>query len=242
MTPEPGTTAGPDSGDDTSTGCDFICCDVFAQDCPEGEKCAPYANDGGSSWNASKCVPVTGSGQPGDACTTARGGVSGLDDCAEGAMCGGIDPETNEGKCIALCTGNLEAPVCPVGSLCAISGGGFLNLCIPDCYPLAPECPGDDLCIPVSRGFTCVVDASGEEGQQYDPCEYANACDHGLFCADPANAGMCDPNAVGCCLQFCDITKDPSPCTDELQCVTWWAEGESVPPGLENIGACIIGA
>src|SRR5690606_7229360 len=33
-------------------------CDVFAQDCPPGEKCTFWADDGGSSWNALKCVPV----------------------------------------------------------------------------------------------------------------------------------------------------------------------------------------
>ena len=251
MTPEPGSTAGPDTGGDTSTGCDFICnptddnpsmCDVFAQNCPEGEKCAAYADDGGSTWNANKCVPVMGSGQHGDACTVTGGGVSGLDDCVKGVMCWGVDPETSEGNCIALCTGTVEAPVCPVNSSCKFYGGGVLNVCIPRCNPLTSPCPGDDLCIPTGDDFTCVLDASGEEGQRYDPCEYANACDQGLFCADPANAGMCDPNATGCCLQFCDITKEPTPCTDDLQCITWWVEGESVPPDLANIGACIIGA
>ncbi len=85
----PGTGTGElvsSSGGATSTGttggdtCGFLCgtdedatgvtpCDVFKQDCPEGEKCSAYADDGGTSWNASKCVPVNGDGQPGEPCT-----------------------------------------------------------------------------------------------------------------------------------------------------------------------------
>src|SRR5687767_7832170 len=32
-------------------------CDVWAQDCAAGEKCAPY-DDAGLSWDALKCVPL----------------------------------------------------------------------------------------------------------------------------------------------------------------------------------------
>ena len=256
--PDTATGGGGSTGSDTDTTCGFICmeetdgtvdiqCDVFKQDCPAmgdiEQKCTAYANNGGSSWNATKCTPVTGENAVGDTCTTEGGGVSGNDTCIKGAMCWGVDPETNEGTCVGLCTGTAESPVCAeAGTVCAIANDGVLNLCLPGCDPLASDCAGDDLCIPVGDGFTCVLDASGEEGQQYDPCEYANACDQGLFCADPKNAGMCDANATGCCLQFCDTTEMPTPCTDGLKCVTWWAEGQSIPPGLENLGACIIGA
>ena len=36
----------PDGGDE------FFECDLFAQDCPAGEKCMPWANDGTEVWNA----------------------------------------------------------------------------------------------------------------------------------------------------------------------------------------------
>ena len=58
---------------ETSGCCSFLCqdlkpeCDLWAQDCPEGQKCAGYF--GSQSW-AVKCVDVTGTDQPGDACTT----------------------------------------------------------------------------------------------------------------------------------------------------------------------------
>src|SRR5262245_45731356 len=42
-------------------------CDPFAQDCPEGEKCVAYGSTGGEL-DANKCVPITGSGMPGDPC------------------------------------------------------------------------------------------------------------------------------------------------------------------------------
>ena len=30
-------------------------CDIWADDCPRGTKCMPWAADGGSTWNATKC-------------------------------------------------------------------------------------------------------------------------------------------------------------------------------------------
>ena len=57
-------------------------CDIWAQDCPDGEKCMPWANDGGNSWNATRCSPLDPNpGQPGDACTVEGCGVSGIDNC-----------------------------------------------------------------------------------------------------------------------------------------------------------------
>jgi hypothetical protein len=42
---------------DPDGGGPSIECDQWAQDCPPGEKCMPWANDGGSSWNATRCFP-----------------------------------------------------------------------------------------------------------------------------------------------------------------------------------------
>ena len=43
-------------------------CNPFTQDCPEGEKCMPWANDGGGSWNATRCSPISDNpGEPGEA-------------------------------------------------------------------------------------------------------------------------------------------------------------------------------
>ena len=182
--PVVGTTTGSTSGTGDDT-CGFICesttgypgscglnadpdglelrckiCDPFQQDCPEGEKCAPKAADGGSSWNTTTCAPDTGDRAPGDTCT-AEDPLSGVDDCRKGAMCWDVDEETHQGICVELCTGSEAAPICSNESdfHCAVFYEGVLNLCLPRCDPLAQDCAGDDLCIPIDDTFICVFDA-----------------------------------------------------------------------------------
>jgi len=254
-TTAPQTDTGTSTGGSESTGfeetCGFICesdtedwttfepCDVFLQDCPEGDKCAAYAEGGGGSWNATKCVPVTGDGQAGDPCMTDGGGISGLDDCAKGVMCWDVD-ENNQGICVGLCTGSEFAPVCPEGFNCATSGEGVLNLCLPVCDALAQDCAGGDLCLSIGDTFACVLDYSGEEGQVFDPCEFANACDKGLLCLNSSAATECDPNAGGCCMPFCDLSKPEVVCPgDGTVCQSLYAEDQA-PPDFKNIGICAL--
>ena len=33
-------------------------CDIWAQNCPRGEKCMPWANDDGYGWSATRCTPI----------------------------------------------------------------------------------------------------------------------------------------------------------------------------------------
>jgi len=229
----------PDGGDD-------IECDVMSQNCPEGEKCMPWANDGGSAWNATKCAPLDPNPmQPGDTCTVDGNAVSGVDNCEAGSMCWDVDPQINEGVCIAFCTGSYQSPVCEDPStVCTIYNDGVLPLCLPMCDPLLQNCHGDNICVPASGpGFICVLDASGEEGQYGDPCEYVNVCDPGLYCANAEAVPGCQ-GAVGCCSDYCDLTA-PVPvaaCSGAGQgqeCVPWFEEG-TAPPGLEHIGGCAI--
>ncbi|MFY0532131.1 hypothetical protein [Nannocystis pusilla] len=91
----------------------------------------------------------------------------------------------------------------------------------------------------VLGSFLCVLDASGDEGQAFDGCEFANACDPGLSCLDPELAVECDPMSTGCCVPFCDISA-PNTCPGQGQeCISWY---EDVPalPGLENVGVCSL--
>ena len=256
------TTGGADATTGTSTGCSFLGCDTggdsgpqclvvdgqvrcsecdpWTQDCPEGQKCMPWANDGGNSWNALKCTEVMpNAGKPGDECTVEGSGVSGVDSCEKGAMCWNVSQETGKGTCVAFCTGSPEAPMCAdPDSFCAIANDGVLTLCFPNCDPLLQDCPGTDVCIPNPNGgnFLCVLDASGDLGKQNDPCEYANACDPGLVCVDPALASECDPMAAGCCLPFCDLMNPD--CTNQgAMCLPWY-EMNMAPPGYENVGVC----
>ena len=249
LTTSPSTTDPTDTtgtASDTDTGCSFLgcgdegstleSCDMFAQDCPAGEKCMPWANDGGSSWNATKCSPLDPDPQqPGEVCSPEGGGVSGVDNCAKASMCWDVDVETNEGVCIAFCEGSYEQPTCDPGFRCAITGDGILILCLPDCDPLIQDCPNGETCLPTDSLFVCVLDASGEAGVYGDPCEFANACDPGLYCLPPEYVQDC--KGAGCCSPFCDTSETNTCPGDTQECIPWYEEGYA-PPGNEDIGIC----
>lgn len=250
----PGTEGGAESGDDGPGG--FIDnpdgggvtneCNQWIQDCPAGEKCMPWANDGGTSWNATRCTPLgPNPAQIGDTCTVEGSGVSGIDDCALGAMCFYVDPKTNTGNCVGMCLGTPDAPQCDPNQLCSNTNDGVLTLCFPECDPLLQDCVEGGTCVFAygSEGFGCSLDASGSAGLAGEPCEYINVCALGLFCADAATVPNC-AGAIGCCSEYCDLTApDPSAaCTfaaDGQECLPWFEEG-TAPPDYEHVGACVL--
>ncbi|MEX1367530.1 MAG: ribulose phosphate epimerase [Nannocystaceae bacterium] len=254
-----GTTADPATGsgsDETATDGFFVGdpdmgggggdCDVFAQDCPEGEKCMPWAADGGQSWNATTCRPVVRSpGQAGDPCTVEGSAVSGVDDCDVGTMCYSVSAKTNMGTCFELCGGSPDAPTCDEG-LCAVYNDGNLPLCLTDCDPLLQDCGPEQLCLasPSANGFVCILDSLPfSDGSYGQPCEFVNTCDPGLFCAVQSIVAGCS-NASGCCAEFCDLSApDPdAQCTGQgagEQCQPWYGM-EPPPPGYEDVGFCGI--
>ncbi len=256
-----GQETGPgDSGSDTApmtSGVGFIEdpdgggvsfeCDIFAQDCPEGEKCMPWAADGGGAWNATRCSPIAENpGQAGDECTVEGSGTSGVDDCDIGTMCWDVDPETNSGTCVDMCTGDESNPVCEdPDTFCTIANDGAIVLCLPACDPILQDCPDGQACYPINDGFACAPDASGEMGVYGDPCEFINVCDPGLFCVNPEVVPGC-AGAIGCCSEACDLS-DPggsAQCSGEAggqECVAWYEEGNE-PPGYEDVGVCAIPA
>jgi len=222
-------------------------CDIWAQDCPEDQKCMPWANDGGSSWNATRCADLDPNPvQPGDDCETDGSDVSGNDNCAKGSMCFSVNPETNVGTCVAFCTGNANAPVCDdPGTMCNISNDGVLALCLTTCDPLLQDCPQgghqQQGCYPVYEDFLCWPDFSFDLGAYGDPCEYFNVCDPGLFCALADIVPGC-AGAIGCCTEYCDLSA-PSPndaCSGPgTECIPFYEEG-AAPPGFEALGACAL--
>lgn len=109
-------------------------CDAWAQDCPQGEKCMPWADDGGDVWNATRCTPLEPSpAQNGDECTVVGGVASGVDDCDISSMCWNVDANTGLGVCVAFCGGTQDAPTCEdPATVCMIDGSGALNLCLPE--------------------------------------------------------------------------------------------------------------
>jgi hypothetical protein len=251
-----GTSSSGGMAEDSTTGMAFLQmpdgagteveCDVWMQDCPKGEKCMPWANDGGNSWNATRCSPVDENpGQVGDECTVEGSGVTGIDSCDVGTMCYYVDPKTNTGTCVGFCQGSEDAPMCEPGFLCSISNDGVLILCRRECDPLLQDCMGSAACLPAngSDGFVCIVDASGEMGAPGDPCEFLNACDPGLFCGNAEAVPDC-MGSGGCCSEFCDL-EDPAgdaQCSLMGQTCTPWFEMGAAPPDLEHVGACALPA
>ena len=225
--------------DPTDTGGGAIECSVWDQDCPDGEKCAAWANDGGTAWNATRCVPVDPTpAAPGEACTVEGSGVSGVDNCDETSMCWDVDGETNVGVCVALCEGSEDAPTCaPAGTSCSISNEGVLILCLPICNPLADECGAGAGCYPVGGTFQCAPDASGGSGQPGDECQFINACDDGNACINPS--GVPDCGGGGCCSSLC-LLGDDSECLPGQECIPWFAEGATPDACLEGVGVCSI--
>lgn len=235
------------TADDTSTFVNIdtpveSMCDIWnPNDCPEGEKCMPYAS-GGSSWDALKCVPVSDNPKVlGDECTAPLGGSGGEDDCDVGLFCYYVQSETQIGTCISFCTGSPESPVCDNDTLCSIVNDGVLVLCRPTCDPIVQDCePVGSSCLQAtgSEGFVCIIDASGADSGMYgDNCEYLNSCDPGLACADAAGVPGC--TGSGCCSPFCD-TSAPNECPDMdvgQVCEPWF---ETPVPGYENVGLCVL--
>jgi len=212
-------------------------CGPTFQDCIEGLKCTAYAKEEGDTWNANKCVPVTGDGLAGDPCTvTGPDRYTGIDDCAKGFICIAAADDMQMGFCVAFC-GSVDA--CDDGGLCTGNGGdGTLPICLMTCDPLAPDCPGDQACYgdPSGPPFICFdPDPQANDGQAGDPCEFTNACLGGLHCAESASQDGCAPDTYGCCTEFCPL--DAPACTAPETCVPFFPEPQ---PGHENVGLCAL--
>ncbi len=262
--PSPGTTTttpgtGPlDTGgsggsgfEESSTGCGgFICddsegsdaleCDLFAQDCPPGDKCMPWANDGGSAWNALRCSPIVPNPDEVDEpCTVEGSGVSGIDSCVLEAMCWNVDPETRTGTCVPHCVGSPNNPLCADPTRwCSIAGDGILALCFAQCDPLDPEtCDEGEGCYGLGENFVCAPDGSSKNaGGAFEACEYLNGCAPGLQCADPDAVGECE-GVSGCCTPFCNI--EAGMCPEPTSCFAYFDEGVA-PPSYETLGLCLL--
>lgn len=237
------TSAGESSGSmpTTGPGGGEAECDLWAQDCAAGSKCAPYDKDGDGIHDAPRCVPVDGSpDQAGDDCTIEGSVASGLDTCDLGLMCWNADAE-NKGRCVVMCTGSPQAPMCPDELLCDISNGGALLLCVAACDPLTPSCPAGQLCLPGGDSqsyFICDADASGDMGGYGDPCAYVNVCDPGLLCLGSASVPGC--KSGGCCSEYCDLSLPAPKCSGAGQeCLPYYGQ-DPPPPGYENVGVCSL--
>lgn len=246
-----GDEAGDDDGDNdtgfipTSDAPTGRCDPTLFNDCPEGEKCSLYAADG-SPWSGARCTPVAADPDgPGEPCVFEGHPNDGVDSCQPGHVCWDAMQMGSEyiGTCIPYCEGGFVNPHCAdEGRLCNIWKSIEVGLCLPRCDPSEIECPTGCTCVhdPGGQGFSCISDASGDEGQYADPCQYANSCDPGLFCAGADAVPSCN-GSQGCCSEFCKISQ-PNDCSGKdggQECVAWYEEGQA-PEGLEDIGGCAI--
>jgi hypothetical protein len=208
----------------------FYCtpgCDVYQQDCPEGEKCRPYDSTG-VGFDAQKCVVVTGDQMPGEACTS-EGPSDAPDDCDETSTC-------FEGICRSFCSGTADNPSCADGFGCADEFGSVpFGVCLPTCDPLAQDCETEtDSCYWTSEQFLCSPSGSIPFGE---PCGFVNDCSAGSACV----ATELIPNCLGtaCCSPFCNLEQPDCASLPGTECVAWFEPGQA-PAGLELLGSCLV--
>ncbi|MCA9657806.1 MAG: hypothetical protein KC486_05640 [Myxococcales bacterium] len=213
-------------------------CDPGLQDCPEGEKCTPYAADQGSCCvDSTRCAPLTGELGPGEACTREAAG----DDCALGLFClGKSSGDVGPGICVQLCDVNDPA-ACP-GGACIPFNDGLLPLCEAPCDPLVQDCEGADVgCYAVVSGeqFICSQsdydEGAGDDG---DACYTIQSCKPGLACVRADLQEGCA--AERCCTPVCELSGDGSECPAASEaCVSPWPAGEA-PPEYSDVGMCVL--
>jgi hypothetical protein len=211
-------------------------CDSFAQDCPEGEKCVPYSSDGWA-WNSLKCVPILGQQATGEPCSS-TGPIDATDDCDASGMCWNVMEIDGElvGTCTEFCLGAADTPECPPATECSISGDGVVNLCIPNCDPLAQDCDDGLACFWATNSFQCIV--TTEDIGVGEPCGFINDCAGGMMCIDGLSLPVCE--GASCCSPFCDLEMGDAPCDAALPgsvCEPFFERGMA-SEGNEDVGLC----
>ncbi|WAS93685.1 hypothetical protein [Nannocystis punicea] len=210
-------------------------CDVWAQDCPAGEKCAAAGPPPLTTGSIACAAIVPGPDQLGEPCQVLVEGHLGPDTCDLGLYCHSVDPATQQGTCRPLCTGHSDDPACPSGQVCLNTA---LPMCFAACDPLVHDCAGDDTCIWIDPQFGCFPAGNQPKNGLFEACEYLDQCEDGLICVDPAGAGECDLEGVGCCLPFCDLDF-PDTCPGVGQVCQPFHQGKP-PAGLEHLGLCSL--
>lgn len=233
-----------DTTDGTTTMMMGGMCDPKIQDCGPGEKCVAYDSPEGMDmyWDANQCVPEPmNPAAEGDTCNINMGEspFSGLDNCGAGTICLNFDFMTGQGgTCTAYCgAGNT----CDQDEVCVESANmGVLPICLPACDPLTQDCSDGQGCYgdPSLDGFICFTPDPGDEtGMDDSPCEFTNACLPGFSCQAADTVADCQ-GGMGCCTPFCKVSEGDGPCDATEACVPFYPMDP--PPGLEDVGVCVI--
>jgi hypothetical protein len=215
-------------------------CDLFAQDCGDGQRCVPWSCDGTPQWNGTRCSAIAddpvGIGEP---CTMQDSPYSGLDDCQRSAMCWEVDEATLEGTCIGLCIGSLADPDCAESCAeCLLPAEGVLALCVTSCDPVMQTCDAGDGCYLVGEAYVCAP-SSAPDAMPGDACEDVTDCAPGDTCVNGAFVPGCTPGE-GCCTPFC-TEGDPGGC-DEVPgsaCAALFLPGQGPACVPDETGICV---
>jgi hypothetical protein len=240
----------PDTTDDTSTegstgepppACrpepDTAECGLMSQLCPEGQHCVPWFEEG-VGFDSYACRPVVDDPVPrlGE-CTPDHESCN--DDCDEGYFC---FPQTSDGQ--GVCVQGWCSPVgsidqtCARDEACTFCEDCQVNLCMPMCDPLDPQCSaGVPACLPVEDDrFACLPESHGELGLG-EPCTELAACEAGLVCMEEAALG---PDCAGgsCCTELCDLVDGEPGCSNPAhECLPYLVPGD-VAETLAHVGFC----
>ena len=219
-------------------------CNIYAQDCPSGEKCAPWSDQADLIPDEIRCCPIQGENprEPGDTCTVEGYLGSCVDDCQTGTFCLDIDGD-GEGVCQSLCSGSATNPECGLDETCFVYFAGT-PMCFPTCDPLAQNCPDTQGCYPDEQeaggtGFICLP-TIGSTGDYNEFCFLLSACLPGFICVTADFLPECN-SPLGCCTPLCDTGEEDtcSQFNEELQCISWYFDGQTPPSAsLADVGAC----
>ena len=231
-------------------------CIPGADQCPDDEKCMPYAKkDGGGGVDSAQCVALLGDKERGQPCTRGRY----QDDCARDLLCMGEQSgDVGSGPefvCYALCDVRpyrREASCTELGVLdaaCNPYNEGALPWCDISCHPLRPTaCADDHGCYPYFDGHWCFLPylqdgASGLGGEACDKW-LIQSCAPGFYCnydTPELIDGCADP---ACCASYCDLEGDGSDCAPTSQCLPMWSANAATwdPEYPSEVGHCVVGA
>jgi hypothetical protein len=210
-------------------------CDVFAQDCPAGEKCVPIRDDDGY-FRRVMCAPVLGDQKAGQPCTV-EAPEWGLDDCDALNMCWFVEGEA--GLCAPLCSGTADNPTCPDERMCFHTAMDWeLFVCVQPCNPILQDCLDGQACHWSEAGFGC---SPSNDVYPMDPCPSDPFdCAAGSICV-PADALGDNCVADSCCAAWCELTV-PEICDIHpgTMCTSFWGGDEPLSPELANLGVCLV--
>lgn len=240
-----GSTVGGSTGSGDCEDLEGQSCTVWVQDCPEGEKCIPYAPCDGGGWTSELCIPVAKNpAKLGETCSVV-GSYGGVDNCDRGLFCWKAYSQQS-GVCVPLCMGSGDSYFCEIPERACVlnSGDSILGWCLERCDPLLIACStSGELCVfqHTAQDFVCWPPGAGM-GQHHEPCYDIAACAPGFVCLDSGAAEECDPNAQGCCEPYCDLNLPDAQCPGvNQQCLPLFEAGMA-PSGDEDVGVCRLPA